>query len=133
MRQIAHEKQQSIAMGFKWRDREGNKHRPDVMRSTHLANVVIMIWNHSMPEEACTHNYARYSFNNYYTPEYMRQAIRVMLPLALLRSDHKFYVKRRLQKMYQYLMEHDAVFCEQQRIENPKLLNAPKGVTGDVT
>lgn len=80
-------RQQSELTAFRWRDRDSKLHRVSEMRTAHVFYVLRMIWNHSMPEEARTHNYRRYRFDSSYTVEYMQEAARVMLAELERRDD----------------------------------------------
>lgn len=72
------------------------------MDTRHMFNTVSMIWNHAMPDAARTHNYIRHSFTGY-SAEYMKTAIRVMLPMLLVRADLTSAQKARLDFMARYL------------------------------
>lgn len=91
------------ALSFRWRSSDGKRQYPQDMATRHLFNTVVMIWNHTMPDDAKTHNYQVYSFNPFiYTPDYMMTAICVMLPVLLNRRDLTPFMKSRLDFMASY-------------------------------
>lgn len=57
------------------------------METRHLFFTVRMIWNHRMPPVARSMSYKRYTFGPEYTPAYLAQAIRKMIPELLSRED----------------------------------------------
>lgn len=73
---------------FKWRKASGDLVSPAIMSTPHLFNTVRALWNAHMPEEARTEggNFFRFG-RDLYPPEYIEQAIRVMLPTLLERKD----------------------------------------------
>ncbi len=75
------------AVPFKWRSRDGEFHPIDKMETRHLWYVVRMVWNHSMPIEARSPFYHRYSFSPFYTAAYMRQALRAIMRELSKRTD----------------------------------------------
>lgn len=94
------------ARQFTWIDRYKERHRLCDMETKYVFNVVCMIWNHAMPEEAWTRqDHFRYYFTSRpFSKEYMAQAIREMLPELLWhRQDVTPYQRETLDKMYQYL------------------------------
>jgi hypothetical protein len=62
-------------------------HFVDEMETRHLFYTLRMIWNHSMPEEARSPSYKRYTFGAFYTPWYMGDAIRAIIPELQTRAD----------------------------------------------
>lgn len=94
------------APAFKWRDREGIFHAIDKMETRHLFYTLCMIWNHSMPEEAATHEYKRYSFSAFYTPAYMEQAIKSIMPELFKRKDLQAGQLKTLEGMAAYALKN---------------------------
>lgn len=94
------------ALPFRWRDQHGKLHSPILMGTRHLYFTVVMIWNHTMPYEARTHNYKEYRFGPFYSPSYLETAIRWMLPEVLRRHDLERYQILALLKMNEYLMRN---------------------------
>lgn len=92
-----------VAPEFLWRSHDGRMTAPRSLGTSHLFNIVSMIWNHTMPDDASTHNYQRYTFGPYHTQEYMERAIRVCLPEVLSRPDLDVRQRKRLEFMAGYL------------------------------
>lgn len=46
-----------------------------------------MIWNHSMPDKYKTHNYKKYEFSDFYTAQYMIEAVHAIIAELNLRED----------------------------------------------
>lgn len=76
-----------LVIGFRWRDRKGNFHNPQDMHTRHLFYIVRMIWNHSAPYALRLRPYKSYYFTEFYTPEYMITAIKVLFPELMNRSN----------------------------------------------
>lgn len=91
---------------FKWRRGNGEFISPSEMRTGHLFNTVVMIWNHSAPIAWQTYNHRRYVFPEFYTYQYMKQAVAHMLPELLRRPDLTPFQIQTLQRMASF-MEHD--------------------------
>lgn len=94
---------QEVIEGWRWRDKEGRFIKPSDMETGHVFNTLRMIWNHTMPASAVTHDFIRHSFNKFYTHDYLRSAI---LPLTLelsKRNDMLEYQKRHLRIMINWL------------------------------
>lgn len=72
---------------FRWRDRNGVFHSVKDMDTNHLFNVLRMIWNHAVPEGMKILPYHRYTFGKFYTPQYMKDAIRYMAKELSGRTD----------------------------------------------
>jgi hypothetical protein len=70
---------------YQWRDRQGNFHHPGEMESRHIFHTVAMIWNHTMPIKTRP-DYQRYEFGPYYTKDYLKLSV-VMLVKELFRRD----------------------------------------------
>ena len=88
---------------FKWRDRKGNFHAPRDMETHHLFFTLRMIWNHSAPEELKILPYKKYAFSSFYTPQYVREAVRYLCRELSLRTDLTPYFRRCLVHMQSVL------------------------------
>jgi len=78
--------------------------RPSIMETRHLHHTLVMIWHHTMPEEARVRPYYRsYSFSPFFTDTYMKQAIRVMAAELAARPDMRPEWREELRKMQEYL------------------------------
>jgi len=86
-----------------WRDRSGEFHRPERMETSHLFHVVSMIWNHTMPSEAHTHEFRKYRFGSFYNERYMQVGARILLRELMNRKDREEYMNARLQFMANYI------------------------------
>jgi len=64
---------------FQWRDRNGDFHDVAKMETRHLFYTVRMIWNHTVPDFLKLRPYIEYTFNPFYTPEYMYNAVEAIL------------------------------------------------------
>lgn len=109
MNAIARKTTQEVARPFQWRDRQGGFHDPRSMDTRHLFHSVSMIWNHVMPPEAATHDFQRYSFSSFYTDDYMRSAVRAMLPELLGRDDLTAAWRRRIKFMRGWMLSQEGV------------------------
>lgn len=72
---------------FKWRDKKGVFHTPKSMETRHLFYTLRMIWNHSMLDTMRIEPYTRYTFNSFYTPAYMKEAIQHVGTELFKRND----------------------------------------------
>lgn len=91
---------------FRWRTSKHDGNRmllPSEMETRHVFFTLAMIWNHSMPEEARTHNYKKYKFGSYYTAEYMVQAIHALSRELATRKDMEPHWKKMLEHMLKWL------------------------------
>jgi hypothetical protein len=89
---------------WRWKTQDGLMLRPCIMETRHLHHTLVMIWHHTMPEEARVRPYYRtYSFGTFYTDSYMHQAIRVMAYELANRSDLLPEWRTELRKMQEYL------------------------------
>jgi hypothetical protein len=94
----------TLLRDWRWRTQEGLMLRPCVMKTRHLHHTLVMIWHHTMPEEARVRNYyRRYEFSTFYTKKYMRQAITVMAHELASRDDIRLEWRAELRKMQEYL------------------------------
>lgn len=92
-----------VAKEFQWRSADNRFTPPRLMRTSHLYNVVSMIWNHSMPADAATHWYIRHQFGAFYSQEYMETAVRCCLRELVRRPDLTLEMRKRLEFMSSYL------------------------------
>jgi hypothetical protein len=65
---------------FIWKDRKGNYHDPVNMETRHLFMTLVMIWNHTMPEQYVFHksghwSHHRYTLGPFYSLDYLKQAV----------------------------------------------------------
>ena len=67
-----------LVESFQWRTKEGKMLKPSEMFTDHMINILTMVWNHSAPAELREGEYRRYTFSDFYTKEYMVQAICVL-------------------------------------------------------
>lgn len=85
---------QDLIESFKWKDKKGNFHSPKDMSTQHLFFTFRMIWNHTAPEDMRIEPYQRYSFDDFYTAEYIADAIRAISSELSKREDLKPYFKK---------------------------------------
>ena len=78
--------------GFQWLDQYGQRHYPKNMETRHLFYTLRMIWNHSAPEELKLKPYIKHTFSTFYTPEYMRNAIKALMAELSKRDDTELYL-----------------------------------------
>lgn len=98
---------------FVWLDNSLHPHDPAEMDTRHLFNVVSMIWNHGMPDDAATHDYVRYHFpRSTHGPAYLRLAICKMLPILLRRDNLTAGMLARLDFMRAYLAKRPDLLPE---------------------
>lgn len=92
-----------LISNFKWRTANGREISPAVMTTPHLFNTVRCIWNSVMPAEAYTGSGNCYYFpEGTHPPEYLKNAIRVMLPTLLERPDLSYAMRTDLREMATY-------------------------------
>lgn len=103
------------AHNFRWRTSSKQMLAPQGMTTDHLFNVFVMIWNHTMPEDAATHDFVRYDFDNYYTMEYMKEAIFAIFPVLFRRHDLTDKQQLTLQWIEQYLIQMKRIKLEHER------------------
>lgn len=60
---------------------------PKSMSTNHLFSTIIMIWNHSAPDQFKITPYKKYVFHSIYTPTYMSQAVTHMYNELSTRDD----------------------------------------------
>lgn len=68
----------SLTKPFEWRDQHGNFHKITEMKTKHLFFTIRMIWNHSAEKHHRIEPYKRYRFPDFYTREYIKQAVSAM-------------------------------------------------------
>jgi len=75
---------------FRWRARNGRKYLPSEMDTHHLYYTLRMIWNHSAPEHLKIRPYKKYIFQQYYSEDYIKEAVRVLLYELVSRCKSEF-------------------------------------------
>lgn len=94
----------TVPREWRWRTQDGTMLRPSVMVTRHLHHTLVMIWHHTMPEDARVRDYYRlYSFGPFYTKEYMMQAIRVIMAELVGRDNMQPEWVMELRRMDEYL------------------------------
>lgn len=89
----------SPPLDFRWRDRNGEFHRPCDMTTQHVFYVLRMIWNHSMPSELQMEPFRRYAFDSFYTDEYMKTATLALGTELCRRDDLTPWIRHQLDFM----------------------------------
>lgn len=103
-RELALFADQLPAPQWRWRDREGGLHAPSEMETRHLFFTFRMIWNNFMPAHMRVGTVRLYSFNRFYTRDYIREAtIRIGNEL-LGRSDLTPQWRRELDEMRRWFV-----------------------------
>lgn len=72
---------------FKWRSQDGRYWTVHQMDTRHLFFTLRMIWNHTAPVTWRFIPYKRYDFSDYYTTEYMRNAVIMIINELVKRDD----------------------------------------------
>lgn len=92
---------------FRWKDRDDVFHNPECMETRHIFFTLRMIWNHSAPKEMVIKPYKKYVFDDYYTKDYMIEAVKHLSYELSKRSDLSPYfvkclliIKNHLNKNY---------------------------------
>lgn len=95
---------------FRWKDSKDNFHIPAHMETRHLFMTLVLIWNHTMPEDArifksgnWTHNL--YRLGPHYDMDYLAIAIGSLSQELFKREDLEDAWKATLQRMHIYLLE----------------------------
>lgn len=96
----------AIAPAWQWRDRFGNFHDPETMRTSHLFYTLRMIWNHTMPPSARSATYQAYNFGPFYTEAYLKRAIVTLTPILARREDLTPGLRTELERMIAWLATH---------------------------
>lgn len=91
---------------FRWLSRDGEWSEPRNMDTDHLFFTIRVIWNHTMPYEARTHDFQRRDFGPTHGPEYLVKAIGVMVPELSIRTDLGPRHKLHLRKMVEWLINN---------------------------
>ena len=99
---------------FRWKDRKDNFHAPVQMETRHLFMTLVLIWNHTMPEDAFidssgrwTHH--RYNLGPHYTVDYLSEAIGALAQELAKRDDMEPAWRTTLRKMEFYLFKSHQV------------------------
>lgn len=99
---------------FRWKDSKDNFHFPIQMETRHLFMTLVLIWNHTMPEDAVilksgewTHR--RYRLGSHYDTDYLSIAIGAIARELFVRNDLEPAWKATLQRMHLYLLEKHSV------------------------
>lgn len=94
----------AIIPHWRWKTNNGPLMRPADMETRHLHHTLVMIWHHTMPEEARVRpQYRLYSFGPFFTREYMLQAVQEMAAELSARDDLTPQWKDELRRMKAYL------------------------------
>jgi hypothetical protein len=72
------------------------------MNTKHVFYTLLMIWNHSAPEDAQIWFRHRYVFDSFYTPEYMLQAFNALYHEIKTREDLGYKMSEVVYKMETY-------------------------------
>lgn len=91
----------AVVKTFEWRGRDGNYYAPADMETRHLFYTIRMIWNHKMPLKL--EPYIKYRFSEFYTDDYMKQALRAMVPELAKRKDIETQFRSELKVMTRWL------------------------------
>ena len=97
---------------FMWRSHDDTRRYVDEMETRHLFYTLRMVWNHSMPEEARSASYKRYSFSPFYTAEYMQDAIRYICRELSTRKNLDPAWQVELDRFAAYLMNRRKLLTE---------------------
>ena len=85
---------------------------PSDLPTRRLFFIIRMIWNHTMPASARTHDYQQYNFGEFYTEAYMKQAISAIIPILLKRHDLEAAYKLQLDGMIDWLATHQIAMAK---------------------
>jgi len=106
MNTLINKTEQPVLAPFEWLQSGGRGFlRVDHMATSHLFNVLRMVWNHSAPEEFKLHPFKRYNFGSHYTANYMAEAVRAMIAELGTRSNISAYEQAGLTHMARCLSE----------------------------
>lgn len=83
-----------VHRGFQWIDKNNDRHYPKDMSTHHVFYTLLMIWNHSAPEDMKIHPYKRYTFSSSYTSEYMANAVKSLMIEFSKRDDVEIYLHK---------------------------------------
>lgn len=85
---------------FLWRTKDSGQYlRPCIMKTSHLFFTLRMIYNNTVPEIYRHPPVRLYTFDSFYTKEYLTLAVIAMLMELSNRNDMTAYFKRALQFM----------------------------------
>lgn len=96
---------------YQWRDRSGNFHHPGEMETRHIYYTVCMIWNHTMPVKTRP-DYRRYEFSWYYTNDYMKLSVIMLVKELFRRDDILPEWKATLDMIYSYVKQTEERFLQ---------------------
>lgn len=92
MNNLINKTDEPVLAPFEWKQAgERGFLRIDQMATSHLYNVLRMIWNHTAPEPMRLTPFKRYNFSSFYTPEYMAEAVRAMVAELKTRTNINSY------------------------------------------
>ena len=95
---------------FRWKDTKDNFHFPAHMVTSHLFMTLVLIWNHTMPEDAVIERsgawvHHRYRLGCHYDEDYLSVAIGAIARELFTRKDLEPAWLATLQRMHLYLIE----------------------------
>lgn len=96
---------------YQWRDKFGNFHHPGEMETRHIYHTVCMIWNHTMPIKTRP-DYQRYQFGPYYTTEYMKLSVIMLVKELFRREDLEPAWMATLDMMHAYVKRTEERFLK---------------------
>lgn len=102
---------------FKWRTARGEKLHVSSMKTSHLFNTLKMIWNNFMPTEARVHPIKLYSFSDFYTEQYLEDAIVSICKELFSRQDLNTWQLKILNKMAEYFKKYKE-YADPARVTN---------------
>lgn len=113
------------AAPFQWRSADGDFWHPDHMETRHVFYTVRMIWNHSVPEDMRVgQNVRLYRFGEFYTADYMKQAVLALGRELMTRKDLAPWQRRELGQIAAYF--RDDLFTVVHTLTGPRVaLPAP--------
>lgn len=89
-----------------WRTARDEMLSPEEMDTSHISNVLAMVWHHTMPPKAAVRKYyKRYRFGPFYSECYMQQAIHAMMYELNQRSDLTQTMSDELRRMHEYMLK----------------------------
>jgi hypothetical protein len=88
---------------FMWRDRYGVFHAVDQMQTRHLYFTLCVIWNHNIEPRHQLFNHRHYTFDDFYTKEYIAKAAVAIHKELTTRTDLEHQWIYNLIKMYKII------------------------------
>lgn len=76
-----------MATGFEWRTAKGTMLSIRSIPTSHLYNIMAMVWNNTCEPHQRVGKYRLYNFNSFYTEEYMAQALEQTMEELQSRGD----------------------------------------------